>query len=182
MVPENVPTAEQLWHEWVYEGVNAQTAIHYAYDRLAPYFRQPASVDPAPPVSTGIATAETLEQLAEMLDEEWQRKYGLPSFRAYAGYATEFILRAAKPVIDVTVDEFRAKQFELCNRDISANQDRRDLMDWLNSRIRYKFALPEAECKDIKASRDYYERQYTLAKNALNDIRAALAKALEGEE
>jgi len=107
------------------------------------------------PKPAPIATAETLEQLAEIgmaaVKHFWFKGYGLddlnPDYQQdMLAFVTD-VLRAARPKIEATIDEFRNKDNELGDRrTTSADQDRYELLDWLNSRIRYTVDVPPAEC------------------------------------
>ena len=166
-VPEGVPSAEDAVETAYNARYGAQerewkTAESYSKDAwskvgdsilalFAPYLQPATAVDAPEP----IAAAETLEQLAEIAWEANRLKYNevsndirfkWDSIRDNEKEATRAevtaVLRAAKPVIDMTVAEWA----EIVGYDAAV-----DMANKLNSRIRYRFDLPptDSETNDM---------------------------------
>lgn len=173
-VPEGVPSAEDLVNivrlgeqqivvrakkdgTWPFEKLAYESYKKVAQlilDRLSPYLQPQASVDPKL-CETPIATAETLEQLAEIGwnkdREEFNRLYGSVNYRVVDWknaddidkksfrVSVAAILRAARPEAWVT----RKKLAEWVNSRMSNEA----VYEQINSRIRYCVEVPPAECK-----------------------------------
>lgn len=152
-VPEGVPSAEDLVdlvklgeQQIVFKANKDGTwpfkkLAHEAYkkaaqlilDRLSPYLQPQASVDPKL-CETPMATAETLEQLAETARGIGEAFAGDPD--VWIEIVTA-ILRAARPYVDVSIAEIS----EFVGGDAAI-----DIINVLNSRIRYRVELPPYEC------------------------------------
>lgn len=98
-----------------------------------------------------VADAQTLEDLARIGRAATQSE-GAPKWENLGHITkqmyltqTAAILRAARPVLDVTVDELKGKWRELGYRQ-GTYSDNSDLLAWLNTRIRYCVEPTSAEC------------------------------------
>lgn len=94
-----------------------------------------------------VADAQTLEDLARIGRAATQSE-GAPKWENLGHITkqmyltqTAAILRAARPVLDVTADELKGKRLEL-----DVRHGTPDLLAWLNTKIRYRVDPTPAEC------------------------------------
>jgi hypothetical protein len=96
-VPEGVPSALELTHEWLRGGAYGVPPIQFALDRLAPFLQPSASVPDSIP-------AETLEQLAAMRARLDQAEATLSKMRQIVpdvGECDDWCERCGKYVVGV---------------------------------------------------------------------------------
>ena len=136
-VPEGVPSALELTHEWLRGGAYGVPPIQFALDRLAPLLQPSASVPDSIP-------AETLEQLAEIAFQTFAQDTSIKfatlpdsGVRQHWSKIVAAILRAARPYCDLNVGSVA----EWVGFDSAV-----DVLNKIDSRIRYTVEVPPAEC------------------------------------